>query len=120
MVEEVLCIIEENNIPLKYIYNADQTGLYHQKLPSWIYIDKANKKDLASVKRMKDKTHVTLMVCTAADGMKVPLYPIGKPEKSECFQLVGDDALPIQYKNQKTAWFDRAMTQWWINTVFWS
>ena len=76
MVEEVLCIIEENNIPLKYLYNADQTGLYHQKLPSWIYIDKTSKKDLASVKRMKDKTHVTLMVCTAADGMEVSLSPI--------------------------------------------
>ena len=33
----------QNNIGLEDIYNADQTGLYHQKLPNRVYIDKTAK-----------------------------------------------------------------------------
>jgi len=36
---------------------------------------------------MKDKTPITLMVCTAGDGSKVPMSMVGKPKKPACFGL---------------------------------
>lgn len=38
-------LIEEKNIPDDRIFNADQTGLFYQKLPSHIYVDK-NERDI--------------------------------------------------------------------------
>ena len=65
-------------VPPSRVYNGDQTGLYYQKLPNRMYVDKDTKHTHAGVKQMKDKTRVTLMVCTAADGSKVPLAVVGK------------------------------------------
>ena len=111
-------IIEDKNIPIECIYNGDQTGLYYQKLPNRVYISKDNKATVAGVKQMKDKTRITAMICTAADGSKVPLAIVGKPKKTMCFRISGDEP-PIAYTNQKNAWFDRSVTVWWIKTVFW-
>ena len=58
-----------------------QTGLFYQKLPNRIYVDKSKKNDYAAgAKQMKDKTRITLMVGTVADGTKVPLSIVGKPK----------------------------------------
>jgi hypothetical protein len=98
-------IIEDKNIPIECIYNGDQTGLYYQKLPNRVYISKDNKATVAGVKQMKDKTRITAMICTAADGSKVPLAIVGKPKKTTCFRI-SDDEPPIVYTNHKNAWFD--------------
>ena len=37
------------------IYNADQTGLYYQKLPNHIFVDKSKKKDIKGAKRKTDE-----------------------------------------------------------------
>lgn len=69
---------------------------------------------------MKDKTRVTAMICTAADGTQTPIAIIGKAKKPSCFQLHDPaTALPLPYKEQKNAWFDKSITLWWINSVFW-
>lgn len=57
------------------IYNADQTGLFYQKLPNRIYCRKEDRKSLSGVKQMKDKSRVTVMLCASAKN-KVSL-PIG-------------------------------------------
>ena len=102
------------------VYNADQTGLFFQKLPNSLYVDKAKKKDYAGTKRMKDKERITLMVCTSADGWRVPLALIGKFKKPVCFQLLPNPKNPpIAYTNQRNAWFDKIVTEWWIRHVFW-
>lgn len=54
-------VIESKNIPAGRIFNADQTGLFYQKLPNHIYVDK-NERDMRGVKLMKDKTRLTVMV----------------------------------------------------------
>ena len=58
------------------------------------------------------------MVATAANGEKLPLAMIGKSAKPTCFKFCGG-VPPMFYKNQKNAWFDRSITVWWLNTVFW-
>ena len=69
------------------INNADQTGLFEQKLPNSMYVDMTKKYNYAGAKRMKVTTRITRMVCTAADGSKVPLSIVGKPAKPVCFRL---------------------------------
>jgi DDE superfamily endonuclease/Tc5 transposase DNA-binding domain len=111
-------LIEKFNVPPERIYNADQTGLFYQKLPNRIYVDKSKKTGYAGAKQMKDKTRITLMVCTAADGSKVPLSIVGKPKKPQCFRLCENETPPMAYMNQISAWFDKHVTLWWIETVF--
>jgi hypothetical protein len=102
---------------MERIYNADQTGLFYQKLPNRIYIDSESKNDFKGAKQMKDKTRVTVMVCTASNGDKVPLAIIGKSKKPLCFGQV-NNKLPIAYKGQANAWFTKDITVWWLLEVF--
>jgi len=97
------------------IYNADQTGLYHQKLPNRMYVKKDQKKNYAGAKQMKDKNRITLMVCTAASGRKVALSIIGKAKNPLCFTHLPKKPMP--YRNQKNAWFTKDVTLWWILNV---
>ena len=71
--EEFHKFLEDKKIKKGCLYNADQTGLYYQKLPNALYVRKDEKKKARGTKQMKDTTRVTLMVCTAANGDKIPL-----------------------------------------------
>ena len=112
-------LIEKFNVRPECIWNADQTGLFYQKLPNRIYVDKAQKKNYKGTKQMKDKSRITVMVCTAADGSKSPLSIVGKAKKPTCFTLCENDKPPMAYTNQKAAWFDTDVTMWWLLEVFW-
>ena len=68
---------------------------------------------------MKSKDRITLMICTSANGKKVPLAVVGKSKKPHCFNLC-DGNPPFPYINQANAWLDKPITQWWINCVFWT
>ena len=39
--------LEEKGIKPECMYNADQTGLYYQKLPNTMYVDMEGKKDMS-------------------------------------------------------------------------
>ena len=112
-------VIHNRGIPECRIYNADQTGLYHQKLPNYLYVEHSKKKEYAGVKQMKDKERITLMVLTAADGTKGPLAMVGKYKKPKCFRLGENGKPPMHYTHQKNAWFNKNVTLWWILNVFW-
>ena len=84
-----------------------------------MYVDKDAKSTYASFKKMKDKTRVTLMVCTDADGTKVPLSVVGKPKKPKYFRLLRGGKTPVPYTNQSNAWFNKDITIWWIRMVLW-
>ena len=58
------------------------------------------------------------MVCTSTDGDKVPLAVVGKAKRPVCFKLCGN-TVPLSYTNQRNAWFDRYITMWWLEIVFW-
>ena len=113
-------LAEEKDVGPYCMYNADQTGLFYQKLPNSLYVQKKNKKKFKGTKQMKDKTCVTGMTCTAAaDGFQLLVAIIGKAKQPVCFGLL-DHSTPLPYKNQKNAWFDKQdITLWWINNVFW-
>ena len=117
--EEFHSVINKHGIPAERIYNADQTGLYYQKLPNRLYVEQARKKEYAGVKQMKDKSRVTLMVFTAADGTKGPLAMVGKPKSPHCFRTEEGRKPPMYYIHQSNAWFDKVITEWWIANVFW-
>ena len=56
--------IVELDTPLECVYNADQTGLYYQKLQNRVYVDEANKKDYSGVKQIKEKNRITIIMGT--------------------------------------------------------
>ena len=110
--------LDDLNIKREHLYNADQTGLFYNKMPNRMYLNSNRRKLVKGVKQMKSKDRVTLMVCTSADGQKQPLAVIGKAMKPHCFALC-DNKPPLPYKSQKNAWFDKNITRWWISNVFW-
>jgi hypothetical protein len=110
--------MEEYNISLDRVYNADQTGLFFNKLPNRMYIN-CNEKHYRGVKQMKSKDRVTLMVASSAAGAKIPLFMVGKSKQPECFRLLAGGKPPMHYHHQPNAWFDREVTLVWINTVLW-
>ena len=116
--EELEECCDDNDVPIDRIFNADQTGLFYAKLPNGTYCNAAERDSFRGVKRMKDKTRVTIMVCTSALGEKVPLSIVGKSKRPECFSLCVNNTPPMAYNNQSNAWFDKDVTIWWLNDVF--
>ena len=117
--EEFHKLIEDKNVSRDRIYNADQSGCFYQKLPNVLYVDKSKEKEFKGTKQMKDKTRVTIMVCTSASGSRLPLAVIGKYKKPTCFKLLNGNDTPLPYYSQNNAWFDKEVTWWWIKNVFW-
>ena len=54
------------------------------------------------------------MICTAANGDKIPIAVVGKSAEPRCFR--GQD-VPLPYTNQCNAWFDKKITKWWLDHV---
>ena len=117
--EEFHFLVDKYDLDPSCVYNADQTGLYYQKLPNWMYVNAKKKKSYAGVKQMKDKTQIIVMVCTAASNYKCPLAVVGKSKRPQCFSLSPNGIPPIAYTHQSNAWFDKGVTLWWLNNVFW-
>jgi hypothetical protein len=103
--------MEDYNIPLECLYNADQTGLFYNKYTT--------RKDYRGVKQMKSKDRITLMVATSGVGGKIPLFMVSKAKAPECFRLCQGNKPPMAYHHQANAWFDKEVTIVWINTVLW-
>ena len=68
------------------MYNVEQTGLFYQKHPNSLYIDKKQNKAFSGTKAMKDKTHVTVMAWFAADGHILPLSLVRKNQETTFFK----------------------------------
>ena len=72
---------------------------------------------------MNFRDRVTLMVCTAASGVKFPLFMVGKSKNSKTSenfkQMCPYGKPPMPYTNQSNAWFDKEVTIHWINKVLW-
>ena len=63
---------------------------------------------------MKDKTRLTLMLCTVAIGKKLLLEVVGKSKAPKCFEGINP---PLLYTNQRNDCFDWDIIRWWINKV---
>ncbi|KAI2498429.1 DNA binding protein [Fragilaria crotonensis] len=108
--------IEKDSIRPCCVYNADQTGLFYNKLPNRMYVKKTQECTQRGVKAMKDKARITIMVCTSASGAKVPLFVVGKSKNPLCFQKRKP---PIEYASQSNSWFDQNVMKIWILKTFW-
>ena len=108
--------ISKYGITRDRVYNADQTGLFYNKLPNKVFVSMENAKDFRGCKAMRSKDRVTIMLCTAADGSKVPLSIVGKSKNPHCFRL---GSPPIKYTQQNKSWFTSKVMVWWVKEVFW-
>ena len=61
-------LIQEKEVGLEYVYNSHQTGMFYAKLPNSVCVDKKNKNNYKGTEQTKDKSRVTEMIATAADG----------------------------------------------------
>ena len=69
--EKLHKLIDEIDCKMEHVYNADQTGLFYQKLPNGTYLQKGAKRTACGTKGMTDKAQVTLMICTLSAGWRV-------------------------------------------------
>ena len=120
-------VLVRHNIPLSRVYNGDQTGLFFNKMPTHVYVRKENSKTVRGCKAMKSKDRITLMVCTAANGDKIPLAIVGKSQVPQCLGKVRYknetrfifERSPIAYTSQTKAWFTQEITLAWVKEIFW-
>ncbi|XP_043485190.1 jerky protein homolog-like [Leptopilina heterotoma] len=102
--------MQEKNLQLHQVYNADETALYWKMMPRVTFVSEFEKK-AEGFKISKER--ITLMTCANADGShKIPLFVIGKSKNPRCFKSVAK--LPVEYNNQKSAWMTRELFRIWF------
>jgi hypothetical protein len=110
-------LVSKYSIPLERIFNADQFGLFFQKLPNRIYCNKKERRTIRGVKQMKDKNRISSMCCVSAACKKLPLPVIEKSKRPQCWDLC-EDKPPLPYENQVNSWFDSRLNRWSLTKQF--
>jgi len=108
--------IEEHQLSLNQIFNADETGLYWRLLPEKTLAG-GYEKTAKNFKKPKDR--VTILAAANASGdFRLPLLLIGKSKKPRCFKHVNVNNLPVLYASQKKAWMDSSLFLSWFFDTF--
>ena len=81
-------LLEENDIPPECVYNAEQTGWYYQKILNTLYVDIEHNRLHHRCNQIKEKTRITVMLCTSSSSARWPLDPIIKSKNSKILSLV--------------------------------
>ena len=90
------------------IYNADETGLYHQATPDGSLCYAYQK--LNGSKKAMDR--ITVLCCANMTGSdKAKLLVIWKSKKPCCFKHIDLDTLPVTYRTNKNAWMTSVLFQ---------
>jgi hypothetical protein len=116
-ITELTELVNTYDIDLDHLFNADQTGIFFAKFPNRSYVKEEDGKERRGGKKMTDKSRITCMVATSANGELVPLAHVGKAKNPRCFNLIGGPR-PFHYCHQRRAWFDQEVTKWWFVSVF--
>jgi hypothetical protein len=113
-------LVEATGISEDRIYNADETGLYYNKLPNTMYLSEIDRCSARGTKEMHSKDRVTVMLCCNSSGThKVPLFVIGKSARPHCFATSNEDIRKqVPYTSQKNAWMDAVTCTRWFESVF--
>lgn len=91
------------------IYNADETGLFYEMLPSTTLDFRGQRCHGGK----HSKKRVTVLLCANMDGSdKRPPLVIGKSAKPRCFK--GNRGLPVKYVANKKAWITRSIFTEWV------
>ena len=95
---------------LKDIYNADEFGLFYQRLPKKTLQMKGEK--CSGGKHSK----VQLFGMAAASAArKLPIFVISKSAKPRCFKNV--KSLPFRYRSQVKSWMNSFFFDEWLNEL---
>jgi hypothetical protein len=93
------------------IYNADETGLFLQALPTKSLTVKGEKCTGGKM----SKQRLTVLLCgNMAGEMEKPLG-IGKAAKPRCFKNLKINNLSVIWRNDKKAWMTAATMEEWLN-----
>lgn len=91
------------------VYNADETALFFQLLPSHTHAMKGE--TCAGGKH--SKVRVTVLLCCNMDGSdRRKLFVIGKSAKPRDFRNL--HSLPVRYRSNTKAWMTKALFEEWL------
>ena len=84
--------------PLENIFNADEFGLFYQRLPNKTLHLKAEKCSGGKYSKIR----LTGLAAGNAYGERLPMLVIGKANTPRCFKGVRN--LPCRYRGQRKSW----------------
>ncbi|XP_018577088.1 jerky protein homolog-like [Anoplophora glabripennis] len=100
------------------IYNCDETGLNYKLLPAKTLASR-QETSAPGYKRSKERVTILAMQCSNASGShKLPLTMIGKSTKPRAFKNLSPTAMPVYYRNQRSAWMDSKLFKAWFYEEF--
>lgn len=101
----------EHGLSPEQVYNADETGLLWQCLPT------ASPEGETAPGVRQNKDRLTVLVCANATGShKIKPLVIGKRGGPRAFR--GIQHLPVAYKAQGNAWVDKEIFSDWFHHIF--
>ena len=110
--QKLLKLIEDQQLTLNQVFNADETGLYWHLLPEKTLAG-SYEKTAKNFKKPKDKVSI-LATANASGDFRLPLLLIGKSKNPRALKNINLSALPVNYKHQKKAWMDSVIFKSWF------
>lgn len=115
LVNEARCKIQEevrNYFP-ENIFNADETALFYNQLPTRTLVVGNN-----PVKEQKtSKERITIIFCCSATGEKLQPLVVGKYERPRALKDIDISLLRCKYKWNQNAWITRILFQEWAEQL---
>lgn len=94
------------------IYNADESSLFYECLPSYTMAFKGDK--CSGGKRSKCRLTI-LFCCNMSGSDKRKLLLIGKSSKPRCFKNIDVNKFPVQYVSNRKAWMTGDIWNQWLS-----
>lgn len=111
--QKLMTKINELELDLSQVYNADETGLYWKLLPEKTYVASTER---TAPGRKVEKQRITFLACTNATGShKVKPLVIGKAKNPRCFR---NWICPVHYESSNTAWMTANIFKNWFHKMF--
>lgn len=104
--------MNEMELTIAQIYNADESGLFYRLLPHTTYVTASEK---TAPGRKIRKERVSFMLCANAEGShKLSPFVIGKSKNPRCFKGFQN---PVEYDHSAKAWMtSRIFVNWFHNS----
>ena len=94
----------------KDIFNMEETSLFYRDTTKATLKVKGDK--CAGGKCSKER--LTVALCASMTGEKCVPLVIGKCKKPHCFKNITPESLPVTYTNNKKAWMNTGLFEWWL------
>jgi hypothetical protein len=108
--EKVLPTLLQRYAP-EDVYNADESGLFYEGLPTKTLAYKGAKCSGGKL----SKKRLTLLFCANMTGSdKRQLLCIGRSAKPRCFRHINTNRLPVKYSSNRKAWMTSDLWKEWI------